>query len=64
MMAEWGLFVAGLTMTLRSAFLFALQGGSNIGVWLGVGTAVVAFGAFLLERTDENRESLWSTQRG
>ena len=64
MMAEWGLFLAGMTMTLRSAFLFVLQGGSNIGVWLGVGTAVVAFGAFLLERTDENRGSLWSTHRG
>lgn len=60
-MAEAGLFIAGLTMVLRSAFLFALVGIGNIGVWLGVGTAIVALGAFLLERVDENRGEWWPT---
>jgi hypothetical protein len=64
-MAEAGLFIAGLTMVGRSAFLFALEGIDNIGVWLGVGTAVVALGAFLLERVDENRGEWWpSSQKG
>jgi hypothetical protein len=58
-MAEAGLFTAGLTMVLRSTFLFALQGVGNVGVWLGVGTAIIALGAFLLERIDENRGAWW-----
>ena len=60
-MAEAGLFIAGLTMTLRSAFLLALIGAGGVGVWLGIATAIVAFGAFLLERTDTNRGQWWPT---
>lgn len=56
-MAEVGLFMTGMTMTLRSAFLFWYEGANQIGIWLGVGTAVVAFGSFLLERADEGAAS-------
>jgi hypothetical protein len=56
-LAEAGLFVSGLTAVLRSAFLLAYGGGDVVGVWLGIGVAIVALGSFLLERADESAAS-------
>lgn len=60
-MTEAGLFIGSMTMLMRSVFLFALYGSGQIGVWLGIGTAIIALGAFMLERSDDDRGAWWTT---
>lgn len=52
-MAEAGLLLAATVYVTRSAFLLFVGGPVTEGVYLGLGAAVMAGGAFLLESWDE-----------
>lgn len=51
-MAEVGLLLACIVYVTRSAFLLLATGWQAQGVWLGLGAAIGAGGAFLLETWD------------
>lgn len=52
-MAEAGLLLAATVYVTRSAFLLFVSGPGTEGVYLGLGAAVMAGGAYLLESWDE-----------
>jgi hypothetical protein len=55
--AEAGLLLACITYVLRSSFLFLTNGPSSHGVYLGIGAAIIAGGAYLLEKWDHTRQT-------
>ena len=53
-MAELGLLLAATVYVTRSAFLLFIGEPATEGIYLGLGAAVMAGGAYLLERWDEH----------
>jgi hypothetical protein len=53
-MAEYGLLLAFFTFGARTAYLVFTQPVAEK-TWVGIGTCVIAVGAYLLERNDGNR---------
>ena len=53
-LVEYGLLIASAVYVIRGSFVMLTFGLSNEGVWQSFGTAVIAGGAYLLERLDSH----------
>ena len=51
-MAEAGLVMVGAVYVARSSFLLMQNGWGDIGVYLGLGVVLIAWGSYVLERVD------------
>jgi hypothetical protein len=54
-LAEYGLLLSGTVFTIRGMFLLLTFGFDRQDVYFSLGTAIIAFGSYFLERVDPYR---------